>query len=162
MDATFREILKKQIQPEILDKSYETFRNNFVKNHPTFDNEYIVSQKVNFLLEFIFKYENRFIINGIMADQIFIYTDPLFDIINELYVGIYDTNTNDEVFGCNIYTNHYYKLKTSFDTDKIIFKNDEFVIIQHHHDDVYDVYDVYDGYDDYDYESFDGYDGYDN
>lgn len=171
MDSTYRFILKTQISPEIISKSYDTFRNNFI-NNPFFDNEPpIIARKINVLLEYLFKYENRSIINKMNADQISIdinwkgmdysnhtisIDDTGYNNINTgLYIGIYSNDQPFEVFGYYVYTIDQYnemEKTSSFlekDLEKIIFKNDEFVVLQSYEEQFYD--DGDDGDDDDDY-----------
>ena len=158
MDSTYREIFKTQICPEIINKSYDIFRRNFI-NNPWFENEpKIISRKINVLLEYLFKYENRSIINGMIANEISINTnlkgmdycnniitldDTGYNDTNNtgLYVGIYSNNPiyHFEVYGYYIFTtNQYNELKNTMNLEKIIFKNDEFVVCQSYEEQYYD------------------------
>jgi len=163
MDTTYRFIFKTQISPEIISKSYDTFRNNFI-NNPWFENEPpIISRKINVLLEYLFKYENRSIINKMNADQISIdinwkgmdYSNQTISIddtgynnINTgLYIGIYSNDNPFEVFGYFVYTIDQYNEMENL--SKILFKNNEFIVVQSYEEEFFTGEEYEDDYDDY-------------
>ena len=163
-DSTFRDKFKEKINNELWSKSFDTFRNNFIKN-PIFDNEPIVSRKLNVLLEHLFQLfqyddnDNKSYFTGLVPDQLNIYTswkemeyhnhtiftDEHYNNNDVLFVSINSGNLFGhssqfgKMFEGIIYTTAQYnelELK-SIIHHNIVLQHDEFIIVSTNYDDDY-------------------------
>jgi len=146
MDTTFRDKFRDEINNEIWIHSFDRFRKKLM-TMPQFDGEPpIVIRKLDRLLQYLFEYEiscyNKSIIKGLAPDQITIYVDwhENGDTFNE---GLYARIFSSQIFEGNVYTIDQYFLKYGTETETeinidIVFRDDEFVIVQRRYESYYE------------------------